>query len=68
MQQNNKRKLGYILASIGFFINFVSIILLTIPLITRNINNTIRFTGIGLFFFGAIFIISGLLLIIKTND
>jgi len=67
MSQNNKRILGYVLLSIGFIMNVISIGFLLVPFITKQ-NNQLSFVGIGIFLIGALIMISGLMLIINTNN
>ena len=63
----NRKKLGIGLIAAGFFVNFIAIIVLLIPFVTRQENKTLTYVGGALYIFVALLIIVGSVIIIKDK-
>ncbi len=66
MKEKNKIISACLIAS-GFLLNFIAIVLLLIPFITREQNKALTTIGLVIYFFVFILIGAGLVLIIKNK-
>ncbi len=66
MKEKNKIISACLIAG-GFLLNFIAIVLLLIPFITREQNKTLTTIGLVIYFFVFILIGAGLVLIIKNK-
>ncbi len=66
--KDKKKIISYSCIIIGFILNFVAIVLMLIPFITRNENQTLLNIGLGIYLFVFIFIGAGLIMLIQARN
>lgn len=66
--KEKKKIISYSCIAFGFVLNFVAIILMLIPFITKNGNQTLLNIGLGIYFFVFIFIGVGLVILIQERN
>lgn len=66
--KDKKKVISYSCIVFGFLLNFIAIILMLIPFITKNENQTLLNIGLGIYFFVFIFIGVGLVILIQERN